>query len=71
MERLATKSELCIPILINGKYQGMLNVESDVVNAFDQGDVVTLEAMRKVSELIKAVAGSDMAVLLRGDTGKG
>ncbi|MSS73756.1 MAG: sigma-54-dependent Fis family transcriptional regulator [Candidatus Latescibacteria bacterium] len=109
VEGLATKSEICIPILIEGKIEGVLNVESDVVGAFDQGDVVALETlaqqvadvvqmrrtnqafdllkaeirhsfgqfigrsevMRKVFDLIRTVARSDMIVLIRGETGTG
>ncbi len=111
MEGLATKSEICIPILIEGRTEGVLNVESDAVGAFDQGDVLALEAlaqqiadvvqvrrktqafdllkaemgdrysfgkllgrseaMRKVFDLTRTVAKSDMIVLIQGETGTG
>ena len=111
VEGLATRSEICIPVLLEEQTEGVLNVESDMVGAFDEGDVVALEAlaqqiadviqirlksqafdllkaemedryrfgrllgrsepMRKIFELIKAVAKSDMAVLIRGETGTG
>lgn len=42
---VATASEICIPILHEGQVVGTLNIESDKKNAFDQNDVITLEAV--------------------------
>ena len=110
-EELDTRSEICFPIVIDNTLEGVLNVESDIVNAFDEGDVVALEAlvqqigdvikmhhqrqafarlqaemterhrfgdllgqsepMHRVFELIQTVSKSDLAVLIRGETGTG
>ncbi|HCM41280.1 MAG TPA: hypothetical protein DIS93_15085 [Bdellovibrionales bacterium] len=43
---IGTKSELCVPILSRtGAVMAALNLESDSENAFDQDDVITLEAV--------------------------
>lgn len=42
---LATLSEICLPIIVDGRVEGVLNVESDRLSAFDDGDVVALEAL--------------------------
>jgi transcriptional regulator with GAF, ATPase, and Fis domain len=108
---LNTRSEICFPIILSDQLAGVLNVESDLVNAFDEGDVIALEAlaqqigdviqvhqqrealarlkeevgerhpfgdllgqseaMRQVFALVKTVAKSDLAVLIRGETGTG
>jgi two-component system NtrC family sensor kinase len=38
-----TKSEVAVPVRIGGVVEAVLNVESDVVGAFDDADVVVLE----------------------------
>lgn len=42
---VSTRSELCVPILKDREVVGTLNIESDQPNAFDEDDVVTLEAV--------------------------
>jgi len=42
---VATKSQICIPILKDGEVLGTLNIESDRANAFDEDDIITLEAV--------------------------
>ena len=42
---IATRSELTVPILREGQVVAVLNVESDQPNAFDEGDLITLEAV--------------------------
>ncbi|RME83722.1 MAG: GAF domain-containing protein, partial [Caldilineae bacterium] len=39
------RSELVVPIRVHGELAGVLNVESDQLNAFDEADVVALEAL--------------------------
>lgn len=108
---LNTRSEICFPIVLNNQLVGILNVESDLPNAFDDGDTIALEAlaqqigdviqvhkqreafarlreeveerhrfgdllgqsdaMREAFELVQSVAKSDLAVLIRGETGTG
>ncbi len=49
---LATRSEICLPLFMGEKIEGVLNVESDEVDAFDQGDVVALEALaQQIAEI--------------------
>ncbi len=40
-----SKSELCVPIIKDHKVVATLNIESDHKNAFDEDDIVTLEAI--------------------------
>lgn len=40
-----TRSEVCIPVIRDGDLVAVLNVESDQVNAFDEDDLITLEAV--------------------------
>ena len=40
-----TQSELCVPVIKDGEVVAILNVESDQKDAFDEDDVVTLEAV--------------------------
>lgn len=48
-----TRSELCVPILKDGQVVAVLNIESDARDAFDENDVITLEAVAsQVSVLI-------------------
>jgi len=42
---IATRSELSVPVLHQGKVVALLNVESDHPNAFDENDVLTLESV--------------------------
>lgn len=54
VEGLLTKSEICLPILLEGQVEGVLNVESDELNAFDDGDVVALEALtQQIADVIQ------------------
>ena len=42
---LKTGSEICVPVVVDEKVIGVLNVESDRTSAFDQGDVKALETL--------------------------
>jgi transcriptional regulator with GAF, ATPase, and Fis domain len=42
---IATLSEISVPIMSNGHTVATINVESDQKNAFDEDDVITLEAV--------------------------
>jgi len=42
---IATRSELTVPVIREGQVVAVLNIESDQANAFDEGDVITLEAV--------------------------
>jgi DNA-binding NtrC family response regulator len=54
VEGLLTASEICLPIVVEGQVEGVLNVESDEVNAFDEGDVVALQALsQQISDVIQ------------------
>jgi DNA-binding NtrC family response regulator len=54
IEGLATLSEICLPILVDGRTQGVLNVESDRTDAFDQGDILALEALaQQIADFIQ------------------
>lgn len=48
-----TQSELCVPIIKDGGVVGTLNIESDKKSAFDDDDIVTLEAV--ASQLAVAI----------------
>ncbi len=41
----ATRSELAVPVRLSGEVVAVLNVESDRLNAFDEGDLVALDAI--------------------------
>src|SRR5204863_6898584 len=41
----ATLSELAVPVRLTGEVVAVLNVESDRLDAFDQGDVVALDGI--------------------------
>ncbi|MBU6375211.1 MAG: sigma-54-dependent Fis family transcriptional regulator [Bdellovibrionales bacterium] len=43
--QIQTQSELTVPILKEGQLIAVLNVESDELNAFDDDDVITLQAV--------------------------
>ncbi|MGE0614015.1 MAG: sigma 54-interacting transcriptional regulator [Bacteriovoracia bacterium] len=49
-----SQSELCVPLVKDDQIFGTLNVESDSKNAFDENDVITLEAV--ASQLAVAVS---------------
>jgi len=49
-----TRSELAVPVFKNGEVVAILNVESDVADAFDAEDVITLEAV--ASQIAVAIA---------------
>jgi GAF domain-containing protein len=42
---ILTQSELCLPILKGNEIVAVLNIESDRRNAFDEDDLITLEAV--------------------------
>jgi len=44
-ETATTKSELCVPIKTKEAVIGVLNVESDQLNAFDESDLVVLQSL--------------------------
>ena len=46
-ERIPTKAELCLPILIGGEAVGVLDLQSPTINAFDEHDVRTMEAVTR------------------------
>ena len=49
-----TLSEICFPIILEDQLVGILNVESDVENAFDEGDVIALEALsQQIGDVIQ------------------
>jgi signal transduction histidine kinase len=41
----ATRSELCVPVRLVGEVVAVINVESDRTGAFDEGDLVALDAI--------------------------
>jgi len=41
----ATRSELAVPVRLSGEVVAAINVESDRLNAFDEGDLVALDAI--------------------------
>jgi PAS domain S-box-containing protein len=43
-----TRSELVTPLIIDGKVRGVINLESDRVNGFDEHDKQNLEALREL-----------------------
>jgi len=45
LDEVLTRSELCVPIKLGDKVIGVLDVQSIHLNAFDQSDVVALEAV--------------------------
>jgi signal transduction histidine kinase len=47
-ERVETRSELCVPIVVSGRVLGLLNLESQDVAAFTQDDVAVLETAADV-----------------------
>ena len=40
-----TRSELCVPLLYDGKVVGILDIQSDKINAFTDDDLTTFEAV--------------------------
>jgi signal transduction histidine kinase len=42
---VGTRSELCVPIVANGKVRGILNLESQLIGAFTDEDVSVLETV--------------------------
>ena len=55
---IQSKSQLCIPILIDNEVIATLNVESDQIEAFDEHDVITLEAV--ASQLSVAMSNRNL-----------
>lgn len=49
--RAATRSEIAVPIHANGKLYGVINVESDQLNAFSDEDRRLLESMAELAAL--------------------
>jgi signal transduction histidine kinase len=45
VQRLQTRSELAVPIIVNGRVIGVLDVESDQVNHFDETDLELMTAL--------------------------
>lgn len=45
MEGSATRSELVVPIIVKGHVIGVLDAQSDKMNAFDQSDLAVLQAL--------------------------
>lgn len=41
----ATRSELAVPVRLSGEVVAVINVESDRINAFDEGDLVAIDAI--------------------------
>lgn len=54
--RPETRSELCVPIKIDGQVWGVINVESRDLNAFDENDVIILETIS--DQLARAVTNA-------------
>ena len=53
VEGLETQSEICLPLAVEGRTAGVLNVESDRVAAFDEWDIVALEALaQQISDMV-------------------
>ncbi len=46
----ASNSEICVPININGSFYGLLDIDSPLINNFDETDKIYLE---KIVEIIK------------------
>ena len=46
-ERIPTKAELCLPIMIGDELVGVLDLQSPTINAFDEQDVRTMEAVSR------------------------
>jgi GAF domain-containing protein len=42
---ITVKSEIVVPIFVNGKNIGQIDIDSHVKNAFDQDDVLLLEKL--------------------------
>lgn len=41
----ASKSEICVPININGKFYGLLDIDSPITNRFSETDKLNLEKL--------------------------
>jgi PAS domain S-box-containing protein len=54
----ALLSELAVPIRLHGKTLGVINVERREVNAFDDGDVMTMETLS--DQLAQAIANAQL-----------
>lgn len=69
IEGLATASEICLPIMIEGQIEGVLNVESDRVDAYDEGDIVALEALaQQITDGIQIRRKNEAFDSLRAET---
>ncbi|HXF86637.1 MAG TPA: GAF domain-containing protein [Anaerolineales bacterium] len=53
-----TKSELCVPLLYDGKVVGVLDIQSDKLNAFTEDDLLTFEAV--ADNIATAIHNADL-----------
>ena len=52
----ASNSEICIPIIINNKFYGLLDIDSPIINRFNEDDKINLENIVQIlTEEIKKV----------------
>jgi len=52
----ASNSEICIPIIINNKFYGLLDIDSPIINRFNEVDKINLENIVQIlTEEIKKV----------------
>ena len=53
----ASNSEICIPIIINNKFYGLLDIDSPIINRFNNEDKINLEQIVKIitNELEKII----------------
>lgn len=53
----ASNSEICIPIIINNKFYGLLDIDSPIVNRFNEDDKINLEKLTQIitNELDKSL----------------
>lgn len=48
----STRSELVTPLIIDGQVRGVINLESDQLNGFDEHDKQNLEALRELAVVV-------------------
>ena len=53
----ASNSEICIPIIINNKFYGLLDIDSPIINRFNEDDKINLEKLTQIitNELDKSL----------------
>lgn len=44
----ASNSEICIPIIIKNKFYGLLDIDSPIINRFNEDDKINLEKIIKI-----------------------